>query len=179
MVMGISRVFLSLILSSVLTIVLTLFISKFFSKNPFKYLGFVRLKKSSFICFFYFLLILIANYFLSSYLKLDYQMDLKHSNKTLLILGFCVFGPLVEEVLFRGFLFVRMNDLLNKKYQWITLFITSILFASVHLQYDYRQMFVVFCIGLFLAFVRWKTESLWLPILFHVLNNSLAFYLLY
>lgn len=170
----------SIILSSILSLILIYLFSKFFSKNPINYLGFRAIEKRDWRWLLYFILLLGLSEIIIHILGTDFSMDLSEAGKYrfLAFLGFCIFGPIFEETLFRGFIFSRMNELLSTKYHWITIVVTSILFSSIHFQYNLLQMSIIFVMSLFLGFTRYKTQSLWLPIIFHILNNSLAFCLM-
>jgi len=167
----------SIILSGILSLILIYLFSKFFSKNPINYLGFKAIKNKDWKWLLYFILLLGFSEVIIHILGTDFSIDLSEAGKYrfLAFLGFCIFGPIFEETLFRGFIFSRMNELLSPKYHWITIVVTSILFSTLHFQYNIIQMSIIFVMGLFLGFTRYKTQSLWLPIIFHILNNSLAF----
>ncbi len=80
-----------------------------------------------------------------------------------------IVGPMVEEILFRGLIY----GALEKRFRVSgALLISSFLFALVHLQVVY--FIPIFCLGMVLGWARWKTNSLGLPILIHILNNSIA-----
>ena len=80
-----------------------------------------------------------------------------------------IVGPMVEEILFRGLIY----GALEKRFRVSgALVISSFLFALVHLQVVY--FIPIFCLGMVLGWARWKTRSLGLPILIHVLNNGVA-----
>ncbi|MDO7642327.1 MAG: CPBP family intramembrane metalloprotease [Reinekea forsetii] len=84
-----------------------------------------------------------------------------------------VFAPLVEEFFFRGYLFAMLRP--TRLGAWGTLVITSLLFTLAHAgQYQWSVLCVVGLLALFLGYVREKSGSIWLPILFHALNNLLA-----
>jgi membrane protease YdiL (CAAX protease family) len=83
-----------------------------------------------------------------------------------------VCAPVFEEVFFRGFLFEGF------RYSRIgiigAIVLTSLIWASLHVQYDAFEMLLVFVMGLLLGVVRYKTGSLWGPLLMHGLNNLAA-----
>ncbi len=78
-------------------------------------------------------------------------------------------APICEEVFFRGF--VLMGLARGMPTGWAIL-ISSLLFALAH--GDPASFAVLFIIGLALAFLRWRTRSLWPSILLHILNNGLG-----
>ena len=50
--------------------------------------------------------------------------------------------------------------------------LSSFLFAAAHRQVTH--FIPIFCLGMALGWARWKSGSLGLPILLHVLNNGVA-----
>lgn len=80
-----------------------------------------------------------------------------------------VVGPIGEETLFRGFLF--RGWLRSPRDAWPVIGITALLFASMHVQYDYFFMAQIFVSGLLLGWFRWASGSTVLTILMHMLIN--------
>jgi len=78
-------------------------------------------------------------------------------------------APICEEVFFRGFVFAGL--LRGMPLVWAILF-SSLIFAVAH--FDVGSFVVLFIIGLALAFLRWRTKSIWPGILLHMLNNGIA-----
>ena len=76
---------------------------------------------------------------------------------------------MVEEILFRGLIYGALEKRLRVSGAMV---ISSLLFALVHLQVVY--FIPIFCLGMVLGWARWKTNSLGLPILIHILNNGVA-----
>jgi len=52
--------------------------------------------------------------------------------------------------------------------------VISLLFAAIHVQYDWFGILQVFFVGLLLGLVRWRSGSTVLTILMHVLINLWA-----
>ena len=84
-----------------------------------------------------------------------------------------LFAPLFEETFFRGFLFVGLQ---RSRIGIIgTLLITSIVWTFLHaLQYGAYELTVIFLMGILLGMVRYRTGSLWSPMLMHAFWNLLA-----
>ncbi|HUI96746.1 MAG TPA: CPBP family intramembrane glutamic endopeptidase [Xanthobacteraceae bacterium] len=88
---------------------------------------------------------------------------------TAVIVAVVLVGPIGEEVLFRGFLFRG----------WVTpdwrgaiaVVVIPLLWAAMHLQYDWFGIGQVFLIGLVLSWIRWRSGSCLLTIALHVLVN--------
>lgn len=78
-------------------------------------------------------------------------------------------APICEEIFFRGFLFMGLARRIPIGWAIV---ISSLLFAIAH--GDPGSFIVLFIIGLALAFLRWRTQSLWPSILLHTVNNGLG-----
>jgi len=95
----------------------------------------------------------------------------------MLFLGFVLLGPLFEELLFRGFLFKGLENSIGG---FSAIILSSILFSIPHLQYSIVVVLcIVFPMALFLGYVRLKTQSLFLPIIFHWINNFMTLILVH
>lgn len=83
-------------------------------------------------------------------------------------------APIAEELLFRGYLFGKL-----RKYAplWISILITSALFAAVH--FAWNVGLDVFALSIVLCLLRVITGSLWPSIMLHMLKNGVAFYFLF
>lgn len=85
-----------------------------------------------------------------------------------------IIAPVVEEILFRGYLYGKL-----KKYVpiWISIIITSALFGAFHgswaLAIDTFSLSVVLCL------LREITGNLWASILLHMTKNGIAYYILF
>lgn len=90
----------------------------------------------------------------------------------LLWITVAVTAPLFEEAFFRGFLFAGLQ------HSWLShhgaIVFSALLFAVIHLQYDWPEMIVVFLLGIMLGVARWRSGSLYVPILLHATNNLAA-----
>ena len=54
---------------------------------------------------------------------------------------------------------------------WPAIIVISILWAVLHIQYDWTGVLQIFIIGLFLGWMRWRSGSLVLTFLLHALFN--------
>ncbi len=87
-------------------------------------------------------------------------------------LAIIVVAPLMEEVLFRGFLF---EGVLHSRLGAVgAVASTSLIWALIHFQYDAYGIATIFASGLFLGYVRLKTGSLYATIFLHGLMNLVA-----
>jgi membrane protease YdiL (CAAX protease family) len=80
-----------------------------------------------------------------------------------------VVTPIGEETLFRGFLFRGWHR--SPRDAWVVIAVTALLFAAVHVQYDFLVILQVFGFGLLLGWFRWATGSTILTMLMHALVN--------
>ncbi len=93
-----------------------------------------------------------------------------------LFVAVCIMAPVFEELLFRGILL----DALNRTPLGMhgAALLSSVLFAVVHLQYDWSIMVAIVFLGLVLAYSRFYSRSLYVPIILHFFNNTLTFVLI-
>ena len=94
------------------------------------------------------------------------------SPRWLLWLALAVAAPVFEEICFRGFIFTGLAES-RLRWQGATL-ITSLLWASIHVQYDWYGMATIFALGLVLGTARAITNSTLLTMSLHCLINVLA-----
>jgi len=90
----------------------------------------------------------------------------------LLWLTLVIVAPVAEEIMFRGFLF--RGWVRSEQSAIPAILIISLLFAAIHVQYDWFGIVQVFFIGLLLAIARWRTGSTLVTIAMHVLANFWA-----
>ena len=77
--------------------------------------------------------------------------------------------PAGEEVMFRGFLFRGWAR--SERSAWPAIVVISILWAVLHVQYDWAGMLQIFIVGLFLGWIRWRSGSTLLTFVLHALFN--------
>jgi uncharacterized protein len=104
----------------------------------------------------------------------DFMVDVLKSARSdgalwLLVLAFCIAAPMSEELFARGFLYRGWSESFLKVPGAIVL--SSMVWTGLHLQYDWFFFGEVFCIGLWLGYLRYRSGSTWLTILIHSLNN--------
>lgn len=81
-------------------------------------------------------------------------------------------APFFEEILVRGFMLegfrhTRLGDLGS-------VLLTAALWAAVHIQYEFFEIFSIFIIGIILGYARLRTGSLYTPIILHAVMNFVA-----
>src|SRR5690606_18538260 len=100
----------------------------------------------------------------------------------LVFVSLVVIPPIVEEILFRGFLY---KGLRTKWPKWLSTLVVSVLFAIAHLQFGSGAPLLwvaaidTFALSLVLVYLREKTNGLSAPILLHAFKNAIAFTLLF
>jgi membrane protease YdiL (CAAX protease family) len=90
----------------------------------------------------------------------------------LLVVAFCVAAPVSEELFARGFLYRGWSESFLGPVGAIVL--SSMVWTVLHLQYDWYFLGEVFSIGLLLGYLRYRSNSTWLTIILHGLNNLAA-----
>ena len=90
----------------------------------------------------------------------------------LLVIAFCVAAPMWEEIFSRGFLYRGWSE--SRLGVAGAIFLSSLAWTSLHLQYDWFFFGEVFSIGLLLGYLRYRTNSTWLTIALHGINNLAA-----
>ena len=86
---------------------------------------------------------------------------------TLLVAVFI--APFCEEIFFRGFVFQGLRN--GMTVGWAIVF-SALLFGVAHA--DPGSFAVLFTIGIALAFLRWRTKSIWPGMILHMLNNGIG-----
>lgn len=89
----------------------------------------------------------------------------------LLILGSAIFVPIIEELIFRG---IILQFFQQRFPFWIAAIGSSFIFGIAH-TYSVGVMVGAFMMGMFMAVLYKKTNSIIPAILFHMMNNMLAF----
>lgn len=89
-------------------------------------------------------------------------------------LSLVVLAPIVEEIVFRGFLYGKLRAKLSMP---LSILITSLLFAILHFQWNVGVN--VFALSVVLCVLREITGTVYAGILTHMVKNGVAFYLLY
>jgi membrane protease YdiL (CAAX protease family) len=84
-------------------------------------------------------------------------------------LGAVIVAPAGEETVFRGFLFRGWAR--SDRAAWPAIVVISILWAALHVQYDWTGILQIFVVGLFLGWMRWRSGSTLLTFLLHALFN--------
>lgn len=97
------------------------------------------------------------------------QIGLNFLNVSLLVIAFVVIAPITEEIVFRGLIFGFINDKLGLA---TALIVSSVIFGLLHPGHHFSTA----VIGLVLALLYYRTKSIAVPIVFHMIWNALAVY---
>jgi uncharacterized protein len=87
----------------------------------------------------------------------------------LMFIATVLVAPAGEEILFRGYLF--RGFVRSERSAWLAIVVISLLWAGLHLQYDWTGLAEIFATGLFLGWVRWRAGSTLLTFCLHALFN--------
>lgn len=110
---------------------------------------------------------------LSEILKLPNWLENDFSGINHNVLGFitlAVIAPIAEEIIFRGASQGWMHRC-GMKPSW-AIFFSALIFGLIHM--NPVQIVVAGLMGIVLGILFWKTKSLVLPILLHIINNSIS-----
>lgn len=94
-----------------------------------------------------------------------------------IVLAFCtivIAAPLVEEVIFRGYLFGSVRTHMP---WWLGAVIVSVVFGIVHGQWNVGLD--VFAMSMVCCFLRERTGAIWAGVYLHMVKNFLAFSVLF
>jgi len=89
----------------------------------------------------------------------------------LLALTLIVLAPLGEEIVFRGFFYRGLSSGLGP---FAAILITAATWSALHAQYELFFMAQIFAFGIFLGWIRWRSDSLILAMILHAAINGLA-----
>lgn len=87
----------------------------------------------------------------------------------LFIIVTSIIGPILEEIIFRKIIF---GSLYNRFNFWIAAFISSLIFAAVHM--DFEHLLIYSAMGFTFAFLYVKTKRIIVPIIAHISMNTLV-----
>jgi membrane protease YdiL (CAAX protease family) len=93
------------------------------------------------------------------------------TNKFLLLLGVGLMAPLFEEFLLRGLLLGSIRHMTDEH---SAIALTAGVFTLMHLQYSWTVMLLILPMGIVLGYARVRSGSIWVPVVLHILNNSLS-----
>ena len=89
----------------------------------------------------------------------------------LLAITLIVLAPLGEEIIFRGFFYRGLSSGFGP---FAAIIVTAAVWSVMHAQYEGFFMAQIFAYGLFLGWMRWRSDLLILVIILHAIINALA-----
>lgn len=107
-------------------------------------------------------------------LGIDSSLLYNPQRKILVFALLVVVAPILEEVFFRGYLFGKLRQ---KATLWLSILITSLLFAVLHGQVNVG--IDTFVLSIFACLVVEAKGSLYPAVILHMLKNGLAFWVLF
>lgn len=97
-------------------------------------------------------------------------MQLGRHSPVSFVLGMCLFAPVAEELLFRGYAYAGWIRSMG----WgLTAVVSSLIFAGIHIQYGWIALIYVFVLGMVLALLRRVSGSVIPCIVLHSLVNAI------
>ena len=116
-----------------------------------------------------------------SYTEYDFIRN-KLSNLVITIIAAWVIGGFYEEIVFRGFIQTKMQELIisYKNSFWIAGLFTSLLFGLYHWQQGIFGIVPAFLGGLLWTFLLWRYKgNLWYPVISHAVYDTIALTMIY
>ena len=84
-----------------------------------------------------------------------------------------ILGPVAEEMVFRGAVLRTLLNLFSQKSHWWAILISAVLFGAIH--FNTAQFAHALPIGLVLGWMYYRTGSILPGLLFHWVNNTVAY----
>lgn len=103
------------------------------------------------------------------------EESMGHYPLWMMALMILVLGPFIEEFIFRGVLFFRKE---KNEISWVTLIVTSILFGLAHTPTTIPAIYTYVGMGLLFGYAAKRTKSIEAAIVYHFINNLIAFIVL-
>jgi membrane protease YdiL (CAAX protease family) len=138
----------------------------------------VKFKTFKFWFFIAVILLVVQDYVLPLLVEQDmpdFMLNITYPSefsKWLLLFGVAFMSPILEEVIFRGYLLKGFAHSFIGVYGAIVL--TSAIWAFIHFQYELVYLVMIFVIGLVLGYARFKANSIYVPIMMHIFFNLMA-----
>jgi membrane protease YdiL (CAAX protease family) len=84
----------------------------------------------------------------------------------------CFVAPVVEEVIFRGFIYVGLRQRFRPP---LAVILSALVFGVTHVRLAVPGMMAITCVGVLLALLYERSGSLWPSVIAHSVHNVLAF----
>lgn len=98
------------------------------------------------------------------------NFDLSTASPVLMILAVCIVGPIAEELVFRGMIFGKLRRAFSF---WPAAIISGIMFGVFHM--NIMQGVYASVLGVLLAYVYEKTQTIFGSIFFHIVFNASSY----
>lgn len=152
-------------------------------KPTWKDAGYAALAYVAYYFIFFAVIIVVSsltNIDLNQKQELGFSYLANNLDKIMALISLVILPPLVEEIVFRGFVFTGLRTKLT--FVWATV-ITSLLFAAPHLLASSQGLLWIagvdtLVLSFVLCYLREKTGALWAPMLVHCAKNAIAFTIL-
>ena len=127
--------------------------------------------------FIIFLLALVATTILNELVESVFGVEMKRNIKDLFeavvrtpvgVIAVVFIGPICEEVVFRAGMMKPMLD--RNINPWIPIVTSSVIFGLVH--FNMTQMINAICLGFVFAIIYYRTRSIIITTIAHILNNA-------
>lgn len=105
---------------------------------------------------------------------LGYSFYMQGVERGIAFIALAIVAPIMEEIIFRGFLYGKLRI---KTPKWLAIFITSLIFGLIHLQWNVGIS--VFAMSIVTCTLREITGTIYAGMLVHIINNGVAFFLVY
>lgn len=106
--------------------------------------------------------------------ELGFSHYMMGGERVIAFLLLAVIAPIAEEIIFRGWLYGKLRVKIPK---WVAILVTSLVFGLVHMQWNVGV--TVFAMSVVTCSMREITGTIYAGTLVHIINNSVAFYLVY
>ena len=106
--------------------------------------------------------------------EVGFSLYLSGFDKVIAFFSLVVVAPVMEELIFRGWLYGKMRARLSAP---ASILLVSLVFAILHFQWNVGV--TVFALSVVLCVLREITGTVYAGIITHMLKNGVAFYLLY
>ena len=106
--------------------------------------------------------------------ELGYSIYMPGFERGIAFIILAIIAPIAEELIFRGWLYGKLRIKIPK---WIAILATSLVFGLIHLQWNVG--ITVFCMSVVTCTLREITGTIYAGMLVHIINNGVAFFLIY
>ncbi|MFI5240518.1 MAG: CPBP family intramembrane glutamic endopeptidase [Candidatus Saccharimonadia bacterium] len=100
----------------------------------------------------------------------DFTAPTTSLGRQLSLIALVLLPPVVEETVFRGFIFPAFS---KWRGEVVGAIMTSILFGFAHLQYNVSIYTLI--LSLILCYMYWRLRSIWPGVALHMINNYIAY----